>query len=182
MIDYCTKATCLRESILRYFGQRSAGACGACSRCVSGHYPQVNGMKRPTKKELEATGRVLPRAGQSLAANVAAADDSLLEALRAVRTQLSHELNVPAYWVFDNKTLTDMAMKRPRTEEQLLRVNGIGRVKLERFGRRFLDCINDWLREHGESSGSSTAAGTGTRAARVAEKLCSPTGWTQTEI
>lgn len=157
MIRYCTGDGCLRASILRYFGQTAPASCGACSRCVSGRYSHVNGMKRPTKAELaerEGITRKLPRAGQSLL--VLQENDSssgLFDALRQVRTEISRTLGVPAYVICDNKALTDMAMKRPRTHEQLLQVYGIGQQKAERFGSSFLKAIAEW--ERGQSGGTS---------------------------
>ena len=156
MVDYCTKANCLREFILRYFGQRAEHTCDACSRCVSGHYPQVNGMKRPTKRELAAmdpSARQLPKAGKSLVqlkgGSLSGDQAQLFEALRATRLELSRQQNVPAYVVLDNQSLTDLAMKRPHSRQELLQVRGFGRVKTDNFGQAFLDSIAAWEREHG---------------------------------
>ena len=74
-------------------------------------------------------------------ASGAPADSTLFEALRALRTRLSKEENVPAYVIFSNATLTDMAAKAPRTEAELLEVSGVGQVKASRYGRQFLDEI-----------------------------------------
>ena len=75
------------------------------------------------------------------AASGAPADSTLFEALRALRTRLAKEENVPAYVIFSNATLTDMAAKAPRTEAELLEVSGVGQVKADRYGRQFLDEI-----------------------------------------
>ena len=45
---------------------------------------------------------------------------------------------MPAYVIFSNATLTDMAAKAPRTEAELLEVSGVGQVKADRYGRQFL--------------------------------------------
>ena len=74
-------------------------------------------------------------------ASGAPADSTLFEALRALRTRLAKEENVPAYVIFSNATLTDMAAKAPRTEAELLEVSGVGQVKADRYGRQFLDEI-----------------------------------------
>ena len=80
--------------------------------------------------------------GRGRAALVAAdVDPELLEELRSLRTRLAAEENVPAYIVFSNATLIDMAAKRPQTPEELLDVSGVGRVKAERYGAQFLEVL-----------------------------------------
>ena len=58
--------------------------------------------------------------------------------LRALRTRLARLQGVPAYVVFSDKTLRDMALRRPRTREELLEVSGVGEEKARRYGRAFL--------------------------------------------
>lgn len=70
-----------------------------------------------------------------------APDEGLLAALREKRTQLAREEQVPAYIVFSNATLADMAAKRPRTMEEFKKVVGVGAVKAERYGTAFLKVI-----------------------------------------
>ena len=66
---------------------------------------------------------------------------SLYDVLRAVRTQVAQAERVPVYMVFSNATLTDMAEKMPRTEEELLQVSGVGAAKVSRYGQPFLAAI-----------------------------------------
>jgi len=63
---------------------------------------------------------------------------TLFERLRALRKQLADERGVPAYVVFSDRTLQDMAAHRPRTPAELLAVHGVGHKKLEAYGERFL--------------------------------------------
>ena len=71
----------------------------------------------------------------------AAQAEDLLAALKAVRTAIAQEENVPAYIVFSNAALTDMAAKAPRTRAEFLEVSGVGEVKAERYADRFLAAI-----------------------------------------
>jgi len=73
-----------------------------------------------------------------------AGDDSLYEALRELRAQLAQSEGVPAYIVFSNATLADMALKRPGTMEEFLEVSGVGEYKAGRYGRAFLNAIALW--------------------------------------
>lgn len=68
-------------------------------------------------------------------------DEELFDLLRALRKTIADELNVPPYIVFGDATLIHMAQLKPKTVEQILEVNGVGQVKLDRFGKRFLDAI-----------------------------------------
>ena len=73
-----------------------------------------------------------------------AADSGLLTALKALRTQLAKEENVPAYVVFSNATLEDMARIHPKTPAQLRTVSGIGAIKAQRYGEAFLQLLNSY--------------------------------------
>ncbi len=62
----------------------------------------------------------------------------LYEKLRALRAKLATKENVPAYIVFSNATLSDMAIKRPQTMEEFRLVSGVGEVKAKKYGPAFL--------------------------------------------
>ena len=69
-------------------------------------------------------------------------DERLFEELRKLRRKFADEKGVPAYIVFSDATLRDMARKKPATKEEMLRVNGVGEAKLKRYGLNFLNVIN----------------------------------------
>jgi len=68
-------------------------------------------------------------------------DAPLLSALKAKRRALAEEARVPAYVVFADRTLIEMAEKRPDTLDAMARIGGVGAKKLERFGALFLSVI-----------------------------------------
>jgi superfamily II DNA helicase RecQ len=75
---------------------------------------------------------------------VSAADasaDGLLEALRLWRRQRASDDGVPAYVVFHDTTLAEIAEARPRSLPALRRVRGMGPTKLERYGEEILAVI-----------------------------------------
>jgi ATP-dependent DNA helicase RecQ len=86
-----------------------------------------------------------PRAGAGAGAvatdAMAPEDATLFEALRALRAELAREQNLPAYVIFHDATLRAMATQRPRSLDELARVNGVGASKLERYGERMLAVI-----------------------------------------
>ena len=68
-------------------------------------------------------------------------DAPLLSALKAKRRALAEAAGVPAYIIFTDKTLVEMAETRPATLDQMARVSGVGAKKLESFGAAFLEVI-----------------------------------------
>jgi len=68
-------------------------------------------------------------------------DNELLVQLKAKRMEIARSLAKPAYVVFSDATLIDMAQKRPANRDQMLDVSGVGEVKFEKFGDTFLEII-----------------------------------------
>jgi ATP-dependent DNA helicase RecQ len=68
-------------------------------------------------------------------------DAGLMSALKAKRRALADALGVPAYVVFPDRTLAEMAERRPTTLDAMAAISGVGAVKLERFGAEFLSVI-----------------------------------------
>ena len=65
-------------------------------------------------------------------------NDEAFESLRNLRAQIAKEEGKPAYIVFGDKTLKEMANHLPQDKDQMLSINGVGEVKYERYGERFL--------------------------------------------
>ncbi|MDR3692843.1 MAG: DNA helicase RecQ [Fimbriimonas sp.] len=65
-------------------------------------------------------------------------DDALFQELRALRRQIADREKVPAYVVFSDETLRQMAILKPRTRAELLKVSGVGEKKADRYGSEFL--------------------------------------------
>ncbi|WP_170755177.1 DNA helicase RecQ [Ruegeria lacuscaerulensis] len=74
-------------------------------------------------------------------AMVAEEDAPLLSALKAKRRALAESQRVPAYVIFPDRTLIEMAETRPMTLDDMARIGGIGAKKLERYGDTFLEVI-----------------------------------------
>ena len=72
-----------------------------------------------------------------------ATDRGLFERLRAKRLELAKAQGVPPYVIFHDKTLAEMAARRPRSLNELAAIPGAGEVKLARYGGAFLSVIND---------------------------------------
>ena len=104
---------------------------------LSGHVPLMckdiqAGLKKPKKT----------RAAQSAAMSELSPDaQDILARLKALRMDIAREINKPAYVVFSDATLIDMAKRQPRDKDGMLAVSGVGEVKFDRYGDAFLDAL-----------------------------------------
>ncbi|MCB9780561.1 MAG: ATP-dependent DNA helicase RecQ [Alphaproteobacteria bacterium] len=87
--------------------------------------------------------RSKPRAGGSPVFD-GDVDADLLEELRAVRTRLARDHDVPAYVVAPNRTIEQIAADRPTTRQAMLAVHGMGKERYRRYGQALLDAVRGW--------------------------------------
>jgi ATP-dependent DNA helicase RecQ len=73
---------------------------------------------------------------------ISPADRALFDALRDKRTEIAHAQGVPAYIVFNDRTLIEMAVRRPRNETEFSEIAGVGASKLVRYSAAFLAVIS----------------------------------------
>ncbi len=74
-------------------------------------------------------------------------DLELFEELRTLRKEIADGEDIPAYQVFSDVTLVEMAQQRPQDDGEFLKITGVGNVKLERFGFEFLNCLREYTQE-----------------------------------
>ena len=74
-------------------------------------------------------------------------NNDLFEDLRKLRSTIAREENVPAYIVFGDKTLKEMAAELPTTENEFLAISGVGMNKMEQFGEEFMEVIRKYKNE-----------------------------------
>ncbi len=67
--------------------------------------------------------------------------------LKQLRNEIASEENMPAYIVFNNRTLQDMAKKEPTTFEMFKSVNGVGELKARRYASRFIEVIKEYIED-----------------------------------
>lgn len=75
-------------------------------------------------------------------------DPDLWERLRSLRGELARASSLPAYTVFHDSTLREMATRLPQTLEEMLTISGVGQAKLEKYGKLFLE----EMRKHKEET------------------------------
>lgn len=76
----------------------------------------------------------------------------LMKRLKSLRTKLASQLGVPAYVVFSDASLREMSVKMPQTNEEFLSVSGVGSRKAERYGRKFMEVISEYISEMQEKN------------------------------
>lgn len=85
-----------------------------------------------------STGKAAPRA------DLSSRDAGLLAALKRRRLELAQERGVPAYVIFADRTLEDMAVRRPATTGEFAEVKGVGKTKLREFGPTFMEVVRGY--------------------------------------
>ncbi len=94
-------------------------------------------LRRTTKAERRKTGRTESEAAPDLSID----ELVLLGKLKELRLSLARQRGVPAYVVFADRSLVDMARRAPTTEDEFAEINGVGAVKLRDFAEPFLAAI-----------------------------------------
>jgi ATP-dependent DNA helicase RecQ len=126
MTDYAYTKRCRRAFLLRYFGEETAiGAeCGSCDVCAG---PKLALKGKPAKAAGGPTGvRAVPENYSVLAA----------EELKRWRRELSQDLGVPPFIIFNDATLYALAAALPVSREEFMNVKGTGESRWEKFGPR----------------------------------------------
>jgi ATP-dependent DNA helicase RecQ len=131
MFDYSEAEGCRHQALVRHFEERIPNCKDACDHCRNEDI--LASVPRATAGRSASTPRVVE--GQ------AGAEWDLFEKLKARRRELADERGVPAYVIFSDATLLEMAAHRPKTEGQLLAISGVGPTKLERYGEAFLSIL-----------------------------------------
>jgi ATP-dependent DNA helicase RecQ len=141
---------CRHERLVGHFGE-PMDACGdACDRCTGADLvadaPAVatrrSGRERDRDRGRDRGRRpVLRGDGDGGGPEAAEADLALFEVLRAWRAGEARSRGVPAYVVFSDATLAAIATARPRSEDALLEVSGVGPRKLAEYGAAVLELV-----------------------------------------
>ena len=89
----------------------------------------MKNMEKPKKKEIVCQSII---------------DSSkLYQSLTDLRRNLAKTNKCPAYIIFPNKTLREMAEIQPKTTEELLEINGVGKIKCQKYGKQFIKVIKE---------------------------------------
>ncbi len=127
LVAFCETEICRRKVLLAHFGE-TADDCGNCDRC---------------RKDVAVTFQTRKdrRTALTKDAGLQAADEILLQKLKQLRLELAKAQGVPAFVIFADKSLIDMARKKPASLAAFADIEGVGRAKLARFGHVFVRLI-----------------------------------------
>jgi ATP-dependent DNA helicase RecQ len=153
MQKYAYTDRCRRGFVLRYFGDPAAASrCEQCDNCLGVKHEAVSSRSAPERlRKKSSAGRVSERSSKEKKTKPESptlddlTDDerSLLDQLRALRKSIASRDAVPAYVVFADRTLREMARVRPLTPGAMADVYGIGPAKMEKYGEEFLSVLRD---------------------------------------
>lgn len=124
---------CRHQAIARYLDERIPPCETSCDHC------RGSGIEALVAKE-ETRRRGGARTTRATVGG-AVANRELFERLRAVRKRLADAEGVPAYIVFSDAVLMQMAAEEPKDSQGLLALSGVGPVKLRRYGDAFLEAL-----------------------------------------
>ncbi len=140
---------CRHERVVGHFGEVVAPCADACDRCTGEDVVESAPAVRVSRASSRGgrgqrgrgqVGRRAEREGRDAALD-AELDLELFEALRAWRGEMARARSVPAYVVFADATLAELALRRPVTKDELLEVKGIGPRKLEEYGESLVKLL-----------------------------------------
>ena len=162
MTFYSTTQDCLRGFLLHYFGEAAPKKCGSCSCCLAAEqeaqlqmeysrrraadnarrlemqqYEKEKNNKLRQQQEIFAEYRRKNRVNVMLNDS----DEKLLGKLFEVRKRLAAKQRVPAFNIFSDAVLREMAQKKPRDMDELIRINGVGEHPAMMYGKDFLRVI-----------------------------------------
>ena len=162
MTFYSTTQDCLRGFLLHYFGEAAPKKCGNCSCCLAAEqeaqlqveysrrraadnarrlemqqYEKGKNNKLRQQQEIFAEYRRKNRVDVMLNDS----DEKLLGKLFEVRKRLAAKQRVPAFNIFSDAVLREMAQKKPRDMDELIRINGVGEHPAMMYGKDFLRVI-----------------------------------------
>jgi ATP-dependent DNA helicase RecQ len=129
LVSYAEGGECRHAEILTYYKDaQRLKRCGHCDVCD----PRAG--LRIQKIEVAPVVKKASRKAPAVSAHLSAIEEGRFQVLRQWRKRKADELDIPAFVIFGDKTLKELAQKNPQSIEDLKSVYGIGEAKLEKFG------------------------------------------------
>jgi ATP-dependent DNA helicase RecQ len=135
LFELAERARCRHQAIVAHFEERIEPCESSCDVCAG---TPVESLARGARAAAGGRGRPVSHEGP-----LSDTETGVFERLRSLRKELADSRGVPAYVIFHDATLRDMARNLPRDRDQMLAVSGVGPVKFERDGEKFLTALRD---------------------------------------
>jgi ATP-dependent DNA helicase RecQ len=141
LVNYSEGSECRHAEVLTYYkDSQRIQSCGHCDNCDAQSERRI---QKPARPAIVTKTRKSQKKRQQSDVVMDQAQELRFEALRKWRKQKATELDVPAFVVFSDQTLRELAIKNPQNLEDLEDIRGIGESKLEKFGWDILAELND---------------------------------------
>jgi ATP-dependent DNA helicase RecQ len=145
---YAYTDKCRRAFVLRYFGDPSARpTCSNCDNCLGiKHEPRTGATKGKPQRDRSGASKSAARGAVKAGATdtpLSREEIARMDALRTLRSQLAKDEEMPAYVIFPDRALREMARANPASIAQLAQVHGVGPARLDKYGRQVLETLRD---------------------------------------
>jgi ATP-dependent DNA helicase RecQ len=148
IIQYAEGGECRHSGILTYFKDRdriqSCGHCDVCDpdspRRIPNEYVKITKVRVRTGKVREKRVRL-----KEIAGSFDEREAATMRAVREWRLEYARSQDMPAFIIFSNRTLEDLARKAPRSLYELTKIYGLGPQKIDAFGQELLEIIEKTL-------------------------------------
>jgi ATP-dependent DNA helicase RecQ len=131
---------CRHQALAAYFGESIAACATSCSTCAGF---DVVAESKPVPRKAKARRPASAPPPEPETAAPPSDEEARFLALKALRRRIADAKHMPAYIVFSDAALIAMAEQRPRTEEELLAIPGVGPRKLAAYGEAFLALLRE---------------------------------------
>ncbi len=139
MVQYAEGSECRHGDILTYFkDQKRIRKCGHCDSC------EPNSSRRVVVPVARKIVRPKKSKKKDIMADVTmtAAQKWQVDAVRDWRREYAKANDIPAFMVFSDKTLKDLVLRSPATEDELAFVYGLGEKKIDHFGKQLIEILH----------------------------------------
>ncbi len=136
MYNWAQQRRCRHRSVVRYFGELMDACEASCDVCAGW---DLLGDEPSTARA--GGGTAGPPGSFAPVPTAADKESEVFGQLKELRRRLADERGVPAFVVFSDATLREMAAQMPTSEAELLAINGVGPKKLDTYGDQFLETI-----------------------------------------
>lgn len=140
LVNYSESSECRHGEILTYYQDaQRIRSCGHCDNCNPESnrkivLPKLGILSRVSNKLAKSSKTPAKKRASSEAVFLDEVQESRFQALKSWRKQKSIELDVPAFIIFSDRTLRELAVQNPNSFNDLKNIHGIGSEKLERYG------------------------------------------------
>ncbi|MFQ5598580.1 MAG: RecQ family ATP-dependent DNA helicase [Nitrospiria bacterium] len=141
MFRLAEKEGCRHQALVAYFGETIPECESACDRCRERDL--LEEIRSLEKTERRPKPKVAQGESVDFEGSEKEIDEGLLDRLKQLRKRLADEKKIPAYLVFSDAALLQMAIKLPQTESAFLEINGVGPKKLAAYGPFFLGLLRE---------------------------------------